>query len=98
MTCEMLETIEKHPDGDKAGVMISTGGASLPNDFAALVAFALNITCTLDPDLTRRLLATKQLAEELAKSDPEAPRMSPKAIYNNAELRRLWHRMVPKII
>jgi hypothetical protein len=46
----------------------------------------------------RRLLATKQLAEELAKSDPEAPRMSPKPIYNNAELRRLWRRMVPKII
>jgi hypothetical protein len=37
--CEMPETIEKHPDGDKAGVMISTGGASLLNDFAAVVAF-----------------------------------------------------------
>jgi hypothetical protein len=58
MTCEMLEKIEKHPDGDKPGVMISTGGASLLNDFAAVVAFALNITCTPDPDLTRRLLAT----------------------------------------
>ena len=58
MTCEMLEKIEKHPDGDKPGVMISTGGASLLNDFAAVTAFALDITCTPDPDLTRRLLAT----------------------------------------
>ncbi len=60
MTCEMLEKIEKHPDGDQPGVMISTGGASLLNDFAAVVAFALDITCTPDPDLTRRLLATER--------------------------------------
>ena len=40
--------------------MISMGGASLLNDFAAVVAFALNITCTPDPDLTRRLLATER--------------------------------------
>ena len=56
MTCEMLEKIEKYPDGKKPGVMISTGGASLLNDFSAVTAFALDITCTLDPDLTRRLL------------------------------------------
>jgi hypothetical protein len=60
MTCEMLEKIEKHPDGDQPGVMISTGGASLLNDFAAVTAFALDITCTPDPDLTRRLLATER--------------------------------------
>ena len=61
MTCEMVEKIEKHPDGDQPGVMISTGGDSLLNDFSAVVAFALNITCTPDPDLTRRLLATERL-------------------------------------
>jgi hypothetical protein len=60
MTCEILEKIEKHPDGDKPGVMISAGGASLLNDFAAVVAFALDITCTPDSDLTRRLLATER--------------------------------------
>jgi hypothetical protein len=60
MTCEMLEKIEKHPDGDKPGVMISTGGDALLNDFAAVAAFALDITCTPDPDLTRRLLATER--------------------------------------
>jgi hypothetical protein len=60
MTCEMLEKIEKHPDGDRPGIMTSTGGASLLNDFAAVTAFALDITCTPDPDLTRRLLATER--------------------------------------
>ncbi len=60
ITCEMLEKIEKHPDGARPGVMISTGGTSLLNDFAAVTAFALDITCTPDPDLTRRLLATER--------------------------------------
>ena len=60
MTCEILEKIEKYPHGDKPGVMISTGGASLFNDFAAVTAFALDITCTPDPDLTRRLLSTER--------------------------------------
>lgn len=60
LTCEVLEKIEKHPDGDKPGVMISTGGDSILNDFAAVAAFALDITCTSDLDLTRRLLATER--------------------------------------
>jgi hypothetical protein len=60
LTCEVVEKIEKHPDGDKPGVMISTGGDALLNDFAAVTAFALNITCTPDLDLARRLLATNR--------------------------------------
>lgn len=60
MTCEILEKIEKHPDGNKSGVMVSTGGESLLNDFAAVAAFALDITCTPDLDLARRLLATER--------------------------------------
>jgi hypothetical protein len=31
LTCEMVEKIEKHPDGAKPGVMISTDGAALMN-------------------------------------------------------------------
>ncbi len=57
-TSEILEKIEKRPDGDKPGAMISTGGTELINDFAAVTAFALDITCTPDPDLARRLLST----------------------------------------
>lgn len=60
LTCEMVEKIEKHPDGRAPGVMISTGGATLLNDFAAVVSFFLNITCTPDPNLARRLLSTER--------------------------------------
>jgi hypothetical protein len=60
LTCEMVEKIEKHPDGPAPGVMISTGGATLLNDFAAVVSFVLNITCTPDPNLARRLLSTER--------------------------------------
>ena len=41
---------------------------------------------------------SEQLADELAKAEPQAPRMSPKAIRNNAELSGLWRRRPPKII
>lgn len=60
LTCEMVEKLEKPPDGDRAGAMVSTGGDELLNDFAAVTAFALDITCTPDLDLTRRLLATER--------------------------------------
>jgi len=60
LTCEMTEKIEKHPDGPKPGVLISTGGDALLNDFAAVVSFVLDVTCTPDPDLTRRLLSTER--------------------------------------
>ncbi|HEY5306081.1 MAG TPA: hypothetical protein VIJ52_05360 [Pseudolabrys sp.] len=60
LTCEMTEKLEKHPDGPKPGVLISTGGDELLNDFAAVVSFVLDVTCTPDPDLTRRLLSTER--------------------------------------
>jgi len=60
LTCEIVEKIEKHPNGPQPGVMISTGGAALLNDYAAVVSFVLNITCTPDPNLARRLLSTER--------------------------------------
>jgi hypothetical protein len=42
---------------------------------------------------------SEQLAEALAKTEPEAPRMTPKAIRNNPEFKELWRqRKAPKII
>ncbi|MDX2289784.1 MAG: hypothetical protein NW217_13295 [Hyphomicrobiaceae bacterium] len=58
--CEMVEKQEKYPDGPKPGVLVSTGGDELLNDFAAVVAFFLNITCTPDHGLTRRLLLSER--------------------------------------
>ena len=48
------------PDGPYPGEVIATGGDTLINDFAATVSFALNITCTTDLDLARRLVATER--------------------------------------
>jgi hypothetical protein len=60
LTCETTELQEKYPDGPKSGFFIATSGHELLNDFAAVVSFFLNVTCTPDPDLTRRLLSTER--------------------------------------
>lgn len=53
MTYELTEKIEwAQPT---PGLLISTGGQELVQDFAAVAAFALNITCSTDPDLMLRL-------------------------------------------
>ena len=49
---ELTEFIE---DASGPGVMGSHGVDPYLNDFAAVVSFALNVTCTPDPDLFRRL-------------------------------------------
>lgn len=55
LTYELLERLPAG-DGVRPGVMISTGGEALVNDFSAVLSFALNVTCTADPDLARRLV------------------------------------------
>jgi hypothetical protein len=49
---EILERIEGTPAN---GVLISTGGTELVEDFVSVISFALNIVCHPDPDLVRRL-------------------------------------------
>jgi len=60
LTCEIIERIQKLPGGPYSGEIIATGGETLINDFAAVVSFALNITCTTDLDLARRLVANER--------------------------------------
>jgi hypothetical protein len=60
LTCEIMERIEKWPGGPYPGEVIATSGDTLINDFAAIISFALNVTCTSDPDLTRRLVASEK--------------------------------------
>lgn len=57
---EIVERIEKLPGGPYAGEIVATGGDTLINDFAAVVSFALNITCTNDLELARRLVASER--------------------------------------
>jgi hypothetical protein len=60
LTCEIIERIQKHPGGPRSGEIIATSGDTLINDFAAIVSFALGITCTTDLDLARRLVASER--------------------------------------
>ena len=54
---EFTELIEDEPG---VGVVASHGIDPYLRDFAAVVSFALNVTCTPDPDLTFRLLNGRQ--------------------------------------
>jgi len=60
LACEIIERLEKIPGGPFPGEMVATPGDTLVNDFAAVVSFALNITCTPDVDLARRLVASER--------------------------------------
>jgi hypothetical protein len=53
LTYELLEQIEWTPPAP--GVMISTGGRELVDNFAAVLSFILHVICTTEPDLLRRL-------------------------------------------
>ena len=50
---ELREHMEHPPE---AGVLVSRGIDPYLSDFAAVTAFGLNVVCTPDPDLKRRLL------------------------------------------
>lgn len=60
LTCEIIERIQKMPGGPYPGEMIATNGDTLINDFAAIISFALNITCTTDLEFARRLVANER--------------------------------------
>ncbi len=60
LTCEIIERIQKMPGGPYSGEIIATAGDTLINDFAAIISFALNVTCTTDLDLARRLVANER--------------------------------------
>ena len=60
LTCELIERIQKMPGGPYPGEQIATAGDTLINDFAAVVSFGLNITCSTDLELARRLVANER--------------------------------------
>ena len=60
LTCEIIERIQKLPGGPYPGEQIATSGDTLINDFAAIVSFVLNVTCTTDLELARRLVANER--------------------------------------
>lgn len=60
LTCEIIERIQKQPGGPYPGEIVATGGDTLINDFAAIISFVLNITCTPDLEFARRLVANER--------------------------------------
>lgn len=53
----LVYELEEHMEGPKeAGVIVSRGIRPYLSDFAVITAFGLNVVCTPDPDLLRRLL------------------------------------------
>ncbi len=54
-TYELVEKLESVSADGNMEAMISTGGSELASDLAVVLSFALDITCTTEPDLIRRL-------------------------------------------
>lgn len=76
VVCEIPERLPK-PDGPiQAGQIISVGSDFLIRDFAAIVSFAMNITCDPDRDLVLRLTnATAPALGLFALPNKYVPRM-----------------------
>jgi hypothetical protein len=60
----VYQLTERLEDGRMApGVLVSHGVKPYLNDFSYVVSFALNVTCTIDHDLTARLLGNRRSAQ-----------------------------------
>jgi hypothetical protein len=77
--------------------IFKTGVAGRPSSIKLVLPVARSrLTAGDYPDTQTKF--SEQLAEHLAKAEPEAPRLTAKAIRNNPEFRELWRLRAPKII
>ena len=77
---------EAAPGGPHAGEILATSGDALIDDYAAIVSFALSITCTTDFDLARRLVAYDGSGLGINSSPRKhIPRMFDRAVNSRAE-------------
>ncbi|AOF97904.1 hypothetical protein BSY17_41 [Sphingobium sp. RAC03] len=58
----IYEVSERYEGGPAEGALASVGAEPFLKDMAAVVSFGLDVTCTPDPDLARRLLSDAPLA------------------------------------
>lgn len=56
------EIVEEYEGAEGTGVLVSMGVDPFLKDFASIVSFALNVICTPDPDLLRRLVGDQPLS------------------------------------
>src|SRR5882724_1725305 len=84
-------------DGPGDQKIFKSGLAGRPTSINLVLPIALSRLNAGDyPDTQTEF--SEQLAEALAKTEPQAPRMTPKAIRNNPKFKELWRRKPPKII
>jgi hypothetical protein len=58
----IYEVVERYEGGPAAGALVSVGAEPFLREISAIVSFALDVTCTPDPDLAHRLLGDAPLA------------------------------------
>tara|TARA_R110002074_G_scaffold96954_2_gene210531 strand:- start:522 stop:2276 length:1755 start_codon:yes stop_codon:yes gene_type:complete len=56
------EVVEQYEGAKEAGIIASVGADPFLKDFASIVSLALNVICTPDPDLLRRLIGDQPLS------------------------------------
>jgi hypothetical protein len=96
---KMGVSVQQHSDADVPGdqKIYKTGLAGRPTSINLILPLAQSRLKSGDyPDTQTKF--SEQLAEDLAKAEPQAPRMTPKAIMNNSIFKELWRRRPPKII
>jgi hypothetical protein len=97
---KMDVSVQQSSDADIPGdqKIYTTGLAGRPTSIHLVLPMARDRLDAGDYADTQKTFS-EQLAADLAKTEPAAPRMSPKAIRNNPEFRELWRRRkLPKII
>jgi hypothetical protein len=92
-------SVQQGSDADVPGdqEIYTTGLAGRPTSIRLVLPMARDRLNAGDYPDTQKTFS-EQLAADLAKAEPRAPRMSAKAIRNNPEFRELWRRKPPKII
>jgi hypothetical protein len=90
-------SVQQQSDADVPGDQYKTGLAGRRSSIHFILAMAHNRLESGDyPDTLTKF--SEQLAEELARTHPQAPPATPKTIRNNSKVRELWRRKTPKII
>jgi hypothetical protein len=89
-------SVQHGPDADVPGdqTIYTTGLVGRPTSIHLVLLMARDRLDAGDYPDTQKTFS-EQLAADFAKAEPRAPRMSPKAIRNNAEFRELWRRRKP---
>lgn len=98
-TYELLEKLEAVSEDGQKSIMISTGGSELASDLAVVMSFALNIVCTTDAELTRRLTGPQSQMRLVRESPSQlVPRLFDEQIVSKEGDAEALQRFVGKLL